>query len=116
MFVEELHPESLHARIRRGDSLILVDAETADTWLVSGGRADRLGFEEAAADRERLRGDRAIVIYGEPSRARLYARNLVQQNFPRTLVFVLAGGRDAFASLWLAPRHTGDEEVFPTVW
>jgi adenylyltransferase/sulfurtransferase len=102
--VQEITPRDLDERVRRGDSIDLIDVREPYEWRIArieGARLIPLGkFERAVAE---IPPDRDVVLYcHHGSRSRTAAEFLVEQGFRR--VWNLTGGIDRWSA-----------EVDPTV-
>jgi adenylyltransferase/sulfurtransferase len=96
--VQEITPRDLAERIRRGDTVELIDVREPYEWQIArihGAKLMPLGqFGTAAAD---LSGDRDIVVYCHHGfRSRAAAEFLVEQGFQR--VWNLTGGIDRWSA------------------
>jgi adenylyltransferase/sulfurtransferase len=96
--VQEIAPRDLAERLRRGDTIDLIDVREPYEWQIAripGARLMPLGqFGAASAD---LSGDRDVVLYCHHGfRSRAAAEFLVEQGFRR--VWNLTGGIDRWSA------------------
>jgi len=96
--VQEITPRDLAERVRRGDTMDLIDVREPYEWRIAridGARLIPLGqFERAVAEIAR---DRDVVLYcHHGSRSRTAAESLVERGFRR--VWNLTGGIDRWSA------------------